>query len=49
MNRSGGAGTLTVPVDLVDDFDVDEEGVDVAYLRMPNGDVVMKRADEIDW
>jgi len=47
MNRSGGSGLLTVPKDLADEFDVDEEGVDVVYLEKDNG-VLLMRADEVD-
>jgi len=48
MNRSGAAGTLTVPNDLADKFDLDEDGVDVIYVETDGGDVLLKPADEID-
>jgi len=49
MNRSGGAGTLTVPNDLADTFDLDEDGVDVAYIETDAGEVLLKPADEISF
>jgi hypothetical protein len=47
MNRSGGAGTLTVPQTLAGRFDLDDDGVDVVYLATDDG-VLMKRADEVE-
>jgi hypothetical protein len=47
MNRSGGTGTLTIPKDLADRFDLDVEGVDVVYLEHDGG-VLLKAADEVE-
>ena len=47
MNRSGGTGTLTVPADFADRFDLDSGGVDVVYLETDDG-VLMKAADEVE-
>ena len=47
MNRSGGAGTLTVPQALAGRFDLDDDGVDVVYLETDDG-VLLKRADEVE-
>jgi hypothetical protein len=48
MNRSGGSGTLTVPVDLADKFDLGADGVDVVYLETDSGDVEIRPADEVE-
>jgi len=48
MNRSGGAGTLTVPVALADEFDLDDNGVDVVYIDDDNQGIRVLRADEVD-
>ena len=47
MNRSGGAGTLTVPQALAGRFDLDTDGIDVVYLETEAG-VLLKRADEVE-
>ena len=47
MNRSGNAGTLTVPADFADRFDIDADGVDVVYLDTDDG-VLIKAADEVE-
>jgi hypothetical protein len=47
MNRSGNAGTLTVPADFADRFDVADDGVDVVYLDTDDG-VLLKAADEVE-
>ena len=47
MNRSGGTGTLTIPKDLADRFDLDSAGVDVVYLETEDG-VLLKAADEVE-
>jgi len=47
MNRSGGTGTLTIPKDLADRFDLDTDGVDVVYIDTDDG-VLLKRADEVE-
>jgi hypothetical protein len=47
MNRSGNAGTLTVPADFADRFDVGEDGVDVVYFETEDG-VLLKAADEVE-
>jgi len=48
MNESGATGTITVPKDLVDRFNLDAAGVDVVYLENDDGDVILRRADEVD-
>jgi hypothetical protein len=48
MNRSGGSGTLTVPVELADEFDLDNDGVDVIYVDDEDQGVRILRADEVN-
>jgi len=49
MNRSGNAGTLTVPADFADRFDLDEDGVDVVYIEPDDGrGVKILPADEVE-
>lgn len=48
MNRSGGSGTLTIPVPLAKHFDLDDDGVDVVYVKDDDGDIRIKRADQIE-
>lgn len=47
MNRSGGTGTLTIPKDIAERFDLGADGVDVVYFEHENG-VLLKAADEVE-
>ena len=47
MNRSGSTGTLTIPKDIAERFDLDTDGVDVVYLETDDG-VLLKPADEVE-
>ena len=47
MNRSGGTGTLTIPKDIADEFELDSDGVDVVYIDSEHG-VLLKAADEVE-